>query len=96
MPRKADLRIDLINGLVGEAVTARGFVCGDSEPVRNPGVRVLPTCHYLFLAKHQNEREGEIEILHTPPENDRFGDRVNDHRIPRSVIKCAQFPPSGD
>ena len=41
----------------------------EGEPVRNPGVCLLRHLSLINLAKHQNEREGEIERLHTPPKN---------------------------
>jgi hypothetical protein len=40
----------------------------EGEPVKNWGVCVLPHLSPITLAKHQKEREGEIEVLHTPPE----------------------------
>src|SRR4029453_6989728 len=45
----------------------QGVVCGDSEPVRNPGVCGLALLSLNNLAKHEKE-ERERDTMYTPPE----------------------------
>ena len=72
-------RLILIDGL-NDPVTARGYVRGQRTCQKSEGVRTLNLSKFwrcvrcltylslINLVKRQNEREGEIERLHTPPE----------------------------
>jgi len=52
---------------LGQESAGGGIECRPKRPVKNPGKCVAPPITHN-LAKHQIEREGEIEGLHTPPE----------------------------